>query len=95
MRTYAASFDKLQEKYQQDLDKWKPLAEAAKKDGKTPPPQPRQPATPGKVGQNEPGYLYKAQHQPAVPFAIRGVLWDQGESGTQIGGVDQYTLMAR
>jgi sialate O-acetylesterase len=28
-----------------------------------------------------------------MPFAIRGVLWDQGESGTAIGGVDQYNLM--
>ena len=31
--------------------------------------------------------------RPFMPFAIRGVLWDQGESGTAIGGVDQYTLM--
>ena len=28
-----------------------------------------------------------------MPFAIRRVLWDQGESGTAIQGVDQYTLM--
>lgn len=28
-----------------------------------------------------------------VPYAIRGVLWDQGESGTGVTGVDQYTLM--
>jgi sialate O-acetylesterase len=28
-----------------------------------------------------------------MPFGIRGVLWDQGESGTAITGVDQYTLM--
>jgi sialate O-acetylesterase len=28
-----------------------------------------------------------------IPFGIRGVLWDQGESGTAITGVDQYTLM--
>ncbi|MEJ6779866.1 MAG: sialate O-acetylesterase [Akkermansiaceae bacterium] len=28
-----------------------------------------------------------------VPYAIRGVLWDQGESGTKIPGVDQYTVM--
>jgi sialate O-acetylesterase len=28
-----------------------------------------------------------------IPFGIRGVLWDQGESGTAVFGVDQYTLM--
>ena len=28
-----------------------------------------------------------------VPYAIRGVLWDQGEGGTAIPGVDQHTVM--
>jgi len=27
------------------------------------------------------------------PYAIRGVLWDQGEAGTNIEGVDQFTAM--
>jgi len=39
------------------------------------------------------GELYKRQIQPLVPYAIRGVLWDQGESGTKIPGCDQYTTM--
>jgi len=29
-----------------------------------------------------------------IPFAIRGVLWDQGEGGTNIADVDQDIVMA-
>jgi sialate O-acetylesterase len=39
------------------------------------------------------GSLYEAYIRPLIPYAIRGVLWDQGESRTAITGVDQYTLM--
>ena len=39
------------------------------------------------------GDLYAAHIQPVVPYAIRGVLWDQGESGTAVRGVDQFTMM--
>ncbi|MCX5658608.1 MAG: sialate O-acetylesterase, partial [Planctomycetota bacterium] len=39
------------------------------------------------------GDLYLANIAPMVPFAIRGVLWDQGESGTKVDRVDQFTLM--
>lgn len=28
-----------------------------------------------------------------MPYGIRGVLWDQGESGTALQGLDQFTLM--
>jgi sialate O-acetylesterase len=38
------------------------------------------------------GYHYK-KIECYAPYAIRGVLWDQGESGTKIPGVDQYTVM--
>lgn len=38
------------------------------------------------------GYHYK-KIECYVPYAIRGVLWDQGEGGTRIPGVDQYTVM--
>ena len=39
------------------------------------------------------GDLYELYVRPFIPFAIRGVLWDQGEGGTGIFGLDQYTLM--
>lgn len=39
------------------------------------------------------GEHYTKRIQPFVPYAIRGALWDQGESGTGVPGVDQYTVM--
>ncbi|HWE01159.1 MAG TPA: sialate O-acetylesterase [Tepidisphaeraceae bacterium] len=49
---------------------------------------------PGEMpGGRKTGYLYELYVKPYIPYAIRGVLWDQGESGTQVRDVDQYTLM--
>jgi sialate O-acetylesterase len=39
------------------------------------------------------GDLYKQHILPIVPYGIRGVLWDQGESGTAIKDLDQFTTM--
>jgi sialate O-acetylesterase len=39
------------------------------------------------------GDLYKQHILPVVPYGIRGVLWDQGESGTAIKGLDQFNTM--
>ena len=39
------------------------------------------------------GDLYKQHILPVVPYGIRGVLWDQGESGTAIKNLDQFTTM--
>ena len=65
--------------------KWQVAAEAAKAAGQR---EPRKPRGPINVGD-----LYARQIEPAVPYAIRGVLWDQGESGTAVPGVDQITMM--
>jgi sialate O-acetylesterase len=58
---------------------------AAKEAGK---PLPRKPRGPGKIGD-----LYAAHIAPVVPYAIRGVLWDQGESGTAVPEIDQFSMM--
>lgn len=88
--TYA--YDELVKKHQEALVKWEKDAEAAKKDGKNPP---AKPAPPRKAGEPSStiGNLYEAHIRPFIPHGIRGVLWDQGESGTAITGLDQYTLM--
>ena len=83
---------KQQKKYETDLAAWEKAAEAAKKDGKTPPAKPKPPLKPGEVSAED-RHLYEAHIRPMIPFGIRGVLWDQGESGTAIQGIDQFTLM--
>jgi len=39
------------------------------------------------------GQYYETIIRPCIPYAIGGVLWDQGESGTGIKNIDQYTVM--
>jgi sialate O-acetylesterase len=72
--------------------------EAARKAGTKPPragPSPTRPAVAvGALhGGGQPGGLFENHIRPHAGYAIRGVLWDQGESGTRIAGVDQATLM--
>jgi sialate O-acetylesterase len=66
------------EKYDKQLAAWKQAAAEAKAQGKTIPAAPRPPAGPGH--QNTPSGLYNAMIAPLTPFAIRGVIWYQGES---------------
>ncbi|MCE9607741.1 MAG: sialate O-acetylesterase [Planctomycetia bacterium] len=91
---YAKGYDALMKHYEEvDLPTWEKANAAAKAAGK---PDVRKPAPydkPGMVFTNLPGYLYDAYIRPFVGYGIRGVLWDQGESGTRLGGVDQTTLM--
>lgn len=63
---------------------WKIQADKAKTDGKKPPRfrKPFQMAD-----------LYQRHIEPKIPYGIRGVLWDQGESKTGLSGVDQVVTM--
>lgn len=92
---YAQSydFDQALRKYDADMDRWTKADAAAKaKDGKGAPGQPQKPLKAGEC-RGAIGHLYERHIRPFLPFAIRGVLWDQGESRTGIQGLDQYTLM--
>jgi sialate O-acetylesterase len=91
--SYPALYEKLLKKYQRDLKRWEQLAQAAKEAGKKPPRKPVPPMKPGVAARGKIGHLYEQHVRPMIPHAIRGVLWDQGESGTAVNGVDQYTLM--
>ena len=71
--------------YDKALAEWEKAAELAKKEGKKAPAKPR--------GPFKAGDLYAAHVKPVVPYAIRGVLWDQGESGTAVAAIDQFTMM--
>ncbi len=89
-------YEKDKAKFEADHAAWQPLAEAAKKDGQKPPPEPRAPkpvGKPGEAGNGRIGQLFEAHIRPYVGYGIKGVLWDQGESRTNIVGLDQVTLM--
>ena len=91
-----AKYSVAKKKFDEDLAAWKTLAETAKKEGKPQRPAPRAPQQPGKPGETNSGkvgQLFEAFVRPYVGYAIKGVLWDQGESRTNIVGVDQVTLM--
>jgi sialate O-acetylesterase len=64
--------------YDKRLEDWNVRVAAAKAEGKTAPPRPGAPAGPGH--QNTPAGLYNGMIAPLTPFAIRGVIWYQGES---------------
>ncbi len=94
MAEYAKTYDaQLKDFETRVLPAWQKAADAAKASGKTVGREPSPPGKPGTARGQQPGYLYAAHIQPFVGYGMRGVLWDQGESGTAIGGVDQYTLM--
>lgn len=80
-------------KYETRLAEWEKAAAVAKEKKVKEPAKPQPPEKPGQVRGGRMGFLYQAHIQPFVGYGIRGVLWDQGESGTAIAGVDQYLLM--
>jgi sialate O-acetylesterase len=68
------------EKYEQAQAAWKVAAEAAKAKGER---APRGPKHPDPVqNQHNPTVMFNGMIAPVIPYAIRGVLWYQGESIT-------------
>ncbi len=91
-----AAYQQAKAKYDTELAAWKIEADAAKKAGKEAPRGPRGPQAIGKPGEansGKIGQLFEAYIRPYVGYAIKGVLWDQGESRTNIACVPQYELM--
>jgi sialate O-acetylesterase len=86
------SFEAATKNYERLLAAWKEAEAKSKLDGSK---LGRAPAPPAKAGESAGriGNLYLAHIRPYVGYAIRGVLWDQGESGTAITGVDQFNVM--
>jgi sialate O-acetylesterase len=73
----ARKYQKALGSYLKDLDEYLPRAKRAWAGGKALPP-PRFPINP--PGPNTPSVLYNAMIRPLQPFAIKGVIWYQGES---------------
>lgn len=95
VQTFAAtySFEKAQKAYEDAMTKWEKDVTAAKQKGEKRLPRKPDPALKPGECKGKVGHLYEAHIRPFIPYGIRGVLWDQGESGTAILGVDQYTMM--
>ena len=69
-------------------EKWKAAVEQAKQAGK---PEPRPPSPPTNPVNRGPGCLYNGMIAPLLPYAIRGVIWYQGESN--VGNPQQYAIL--
>ncbi|WP_395740182.1 hypothetical protein [Prosthecobacter sp.] len=92
----AAKYAEEKAKWDVELAAWRKQSEAMKKEGKEPTRPPRGPQAVGKAGEpnfGKVGQLFEQFIRPYVGYGIKGVLWDQGESRTNIAGVDQVTLM--
>ena len=73
-----AGYPESVKKYDEQKARWQERADAAKKAGKNAPQAPYAPAGPGT--KQTPSGLYNGMIAPVEPFAVRGVIWYQGES---------------
>jgi sialate O-acetylesterase len=93
-RELVARFEKaepeMQAKHRAALAEHEEAVAKAKAEGKTPPPAPRRPTHP-RQEPNHPCHLYNGMIAPLQPFAIRGVIWYQGESNA--GRAYQYRTL--
>jgi sialate O-acetylesterase len=71
---------------------WEKAKAKAVQEGARTPREPPHPLRPGEA-RGKVGHLFETHIRPFMPYAIRGVFWDQGENGIGIGGVDQVTMM--
>jgi len=80
----------IEKRYQEDLAKWEKVTADLPADKK-----PGKPWREPKAGETRGGRgdFYDQHIRPMQPFAIRGVLWDQGEGGTNIHGISQDVVM--
>ena len=85
--------EEIQKRHEAIMARWQKAVEAAKKAGRRVPRKPRPIQTPGDFSTRRLGDLYDAHIRPVVGYGIRGVLWDQGESGTAVQECDQYVVM--
>lgn len=95
---FARTWDRqtAERQYNAKLAVWEKRTAEAKAQGKRvrgrkpmPPKDPGESSRGGKIGG-----LYERYIAPAVGYRIRGVLWDQGEAGSGVVGVDQHTMMS-
>jgi sialate O-acetylesterase len=89
-----ANFDEA--KWKAETREWNKKAQEARDAGKPQPPN-RPLADNPKRGNHTPGNLYHGRVEPIIPYAIRGVIWYQGESNANRGYQyrDMFPLMIK
>jgi len=80
---------RVQAAYDEAMKQWRAAVEKAKAEGTRPPPQPSVPDAlrPQRIAAS----LYNGMIAPLIPFAIRGVMWYQGESNE--ARAQQYEIL--
>ncbi len=73
--------EKLKANYAKALAKWNDQAAKAKAEGKPAPRKPQDPLA-NRARRGAPGGLFNGKIHPLIPYAIRGVLWYQGEANS-------------
>ncbi len=69
-------------KYKESMAKWQSAVDAAKAAGTPDDKLPRKPGTPTPYSDVKTGDLFEKHIRPMIPYAFKGVLWDQGEGGS-------------
>ncbi len=69
-------------KHEDDLKRWQEQVRSAKKAGKKVPTKPRS-TVDDRNRKGGPGGLFNGKISPLIPYAIRGVLWYQGEANSR------------
>lgn len=96
-----AWFDQTGKEYYKATEAWVAAATAATAAGKPVPPKPKQavprdkPPIPPDGGQSAPTTLFNAMVAPLIPFAIKGVIWYQGEANVKSPKGEYAILFAR
>lgn len=88
-----AAYPAADEKYQKQVADYKAKAKVAKAEGKPAPTAPRPPVGPGHP--NTPAGLWNGMIAPITPYAIRGVLWYQGEANAGPKSAYPYRYLFR
>ncbi|MFM8578230.1 MAG: sialate O-acetylesterase, partial [Planctomycetaceae bacterium] len=70
------------------MEQWRENAAAARRAGRAPPRRPKDPID--SLNRRRLGCLFNGKIAPLVPFAIRGVVWYQGEANAQNGRAEHY-----
>ncbi len=82
----------LEQRRADTLAKWQQTTDAAKKNGTPAPSAPPPAISLDQAIDLTNGDLYRTYMRPFIGFTVRGILWDQGESGTGLPGLDQYVV---